>query len=91
MIIEAEQGVQSVLYRVTLLIPTRQLTPEDFLLYGAVQRDLGIRQLFSQGYSGHERGYAASDDCNAGHGQALGNGLTLYKPIMQRKAAKEHP
>jgi hypothetical protein len=63
-IIEAEERMQPVLYRVPLLIPTRQLASDHRLACGGVERDRGIRQPFPERYPGHKRGYAASDDCN---------------------------
>ena len=63
-IIEPEQRMQAVLYRVTLLAPTRQLAADHRLACGGVQRDRGILKPFPKRYAGHKRGYAASDDCN---------------------------
>lgn len=63
-IIEAKQRMQTMLYRVPLLIPTRQLASDHRLAYGGVQSDRGIRQFFTEGYPRHKRGYAATDDCN---------------------------
>ncbi|HJS90248.1 MAG TPA: hypothetical protein VJ738_09815 [Steroidobacteraceae bacterium] len=63
-IIEAEQRMQTVLYRVSLLVPARQLASDRRLAGGGVQRDRGIRQSFSERYAGHKRGYAAAHDRN---------------------------
>lgn len=86
-IVEAEERMQTMLDRIALLAPTGQLAADHRLARGGIQRDRGIRQLFPERYPGDERGYATSDDCDAGHWQVLAD--ELYS--INRKRSENPP
>src|SRR6185437_14241105 len=83
-IIGAEERMQTVLYRVPLLVPTRQLAPDHRLACRGVQCDRGFRQPFPERYSGHKRGYAASDDCDFGRWAMVGS-VATHKNLSRRQ------